>query len=147
MLEERRLTSIRHSILSNFIKLTKYFTKGAYAELLNQQNVTLKFYTSSDEEKVLAEEADKLTTPSEGVSFKNIDPSLVFINEDEGSLSIISRTDSISQAEYKSLHQLFNSQNISNPPFYFCGGEYPGSVCCQRKSPYLDYTTGSLKMQ
>ena len=115
MLEERGLTSIRHSIVSNFIKLTKYFTKGAYAELLNQQNVTLKFYTSSDEEKVLAEEADKLTTPSEGVSFKNIDPSLVFINEDEGSLSIISRTDNISQTEYKSLHQLFNSQNVSNP--------------------------------
>ena len=105
-LGERYLLDIRVRIVDNLIKLTKYFTKGAFDDLLTQQDNIQRIDDEDNNNEDIAFES--LVEPAPGISFINIDPSMVFINEDKGSLSIISQATKNSE-EYKLLFELYNS--------------------------------------
>jgi Ni2+-binding GTPase involved in maturation of urease and hydrogenase len=83
--------NIRSIIIKNFITLTKYFTKGAYDEIVNQQKVTSNFFTSLllNQDQINSKEADALINPSLAISYDNIEESLVFVNEDGKTITII----------------------------------------------------------
>ena len=58
--------NIRSIIIKNFITLTKYFTKGAYDEIVFQQKVTSNFFTSLllNQDQINSKEVDALISPS-----------------------------------------------------------------------------------
>ena len=103
----------RHSVISNFINLTKVFTRSPYDGVLLSQNKSMEILGKYNGEKAIEEGILKLADDQEKkeiFSFDKIKPSLVFFNRDGGSLSIISNNDK-SDKEYQELQQLWNSQN------------------------------------
>jgi len=103
----------RHSVISNFIKLSRVFTRSPYDGVLLSQNKSMEIFGKYNGEKAIEEGILKLADDKEKkeiFSFEKIKPSLVFFNRDGGSLSIISNNDKYDK-EYQDLHQLWNSQN------------------------------------
>ena len=90
-LKKKNLNKMRSTIIRNFISLTKYFTKGAYDDLITQQKSTYNFFTGGNynEEEIEKKEAEALVKPALAITFDNIEDSIVFINEDKQSLTII----------------------------------------------------------
>ena len=105
----------RVSVISNFIELTKVFTSSPFDGVLLSQNKSMEIFGKYNEEQALEEGVMKLADENEKkeiFSFKKIKPSLVFFNMDGGSLSIITNNDR-NDKEYKSLKDLWNSQNFN----------------------------------
>ena len=87
--EAGNLQNIRNFMIEGLIKNTQHFTKGAYSNLIESQDMSQKRQTGKyDEEKELQEAIKKLEN-KEVISYKQIKPSLIFCNLDGGSLSII----------------------------------------------------------
>ena len=108
------VSKARKNIISNFISLTKVFTKSPFDTVLLRQIKSMAIFGNYDENKMKQEEIDLLANPNEKTqvfSFELIKPSLVFFNRDGGSLSIITNNDK-NDKEYQSLKELWNSQNL-----------------------------------
>ena len=104
--------SVRTLIVKSFIELTKHFTKGAFTSLLQkQENVHRSLFGVYDEGKAIGNAVNDLAREEHDViSFKDIDPSLVFFHEKaEISFSIITNKNKNDQ-EYKNLLSIRNSQ-------------------------------------
>ena len=104
-LMERKITSLRSSIIESFIKITKHFTEGAFTKIVKSQKIThdnlFGIYDENKDNDKAMEELAK--TKHEVVSFENIDPSLFFFHEGEGqSFSIITNKKE-DDKEYKRL--------------------------------------------
>ena len=110
--KQANLKTIRSFLVDSLIKITQHFTKGAYTDLINSQNIAFISQESESSEN-MQEKALKALMNKEKVSFDQIDPSLIFFNEDGQSLSIISTCPSNSEL-YKQLTNLYNSGHIGN---------------------------------
>ena len=79
--------SVRSLIVRKFIELTRYFTKGAFTELLNEQEKVLTLINSKGNEKIKKEKANLLLEEfqHESISFKNMDLALVFFHGGDNS--------------------------------------------------------------
>ena len=106
---------IRNFIVKSFIELTKHFTEGAFTELIKgQQNVHKSMrFGQYDEEKDINNAVDDLAEKHKVISFKEIDPSLIFFHEGDNSqsFSIITNKDK-NDKEYKDLLSILNSQLV-----------------------------------
>ena len=111
--EDPLIEKARISAISNFVGLTKVFTRSPYDGVLLSQYKSMKLFGKYNEEKAIEEGIKKLADKEgkrEIFSFKKIKPSLVFFNMDGGSLSIITNNNK-NDEEYKDLKELWNSQN------------------------------------
>ena len=112
-LRTARISYIRTFIVRSFIKLTEYFTKGAFTDLLKSQEQTHNYlnkqYNEGEDIKKAINDLAK-NDKKEVVSFDKIDNSLLFFYEGEGqSFSVITNKPKNDQ-EYKDLLKLKNSQ-------------------------------------
>ena len=108
---QNNITEVRQFIVEAFIKVTEHFTKGAYGKLLNSQDVNILLQKGKNNDKNnLQDQAINLLTEKEIVSYDKIDPSLVFMNEDGMSFTIICTKEKQTE-EYKKLKMLYNSGN------------------------------------
>ena len=132
--EYNDINDIRTDLIESFIKNTKYFTKGAFTEIIASQEQTHKLLSGEyNPEKATTEGLETLsTTEHDIISFDKIDPSLIFFHEGTGQgFSIITNLekeeeidepneDNINQngnnqgkrlnSEYAKLYKLLNSQ-------------------------------------
>ena len=86
----------RYIIISNFIELTKIFTRSPFDYVLTMQNQSMEImgkynYNKAVEDGIMTLLNDNMK--QEIFSFKKIDPSLVFFNRDGLTYSIISNND------------------------------------------------------
>ena len=103
---------VRTVIVNNFIELTKHFTKGAFTDLIKQQDKTHKSIAFGIYKEV--EDLDKaiknLSVAHDEISFDKIDPSLLFFQEGNGESFFIITTKKKDDKEYKDLLSIKNSQ-------------------------------------
>ena len=99
--------SVRTDCVKAFINITSYFTKGAYGKLLNSQDINIALQEGSSDEKAI----NLLTDNKDIVSYDKINPSLIFLNDDGQSMTIICTMDKNTE-EYKKLYALYNSMNF-----------------------------------
>ena len=99
---------IRKLIIKYFINITKHFTSGPFEELIKIQDKTKLDLDPKNKNKELLK---KLENKIEGITYKDIKPSLVVFNLDGGSVSILT-TLSEDDREFKDLKKLYHSQNI-----------------------------------
>ena len=78
--------NIRTEIIENFIKLTKYFTKGAFTEIIASQEETHELlFGQYNAEKDANKGLEQLSnTEHDVISFDKINPSLLFFHEGSG---------------------------------------------------------------
>ena len=107
------LKFIRSFIIKSLISLTKYCTKSAYESLLTGQYETSKYQIGKYDEEEAAKNALKYLTDKKIISFNELleKTSIVFLNEDILSMTIITTRDKNSE-EYKHLQDLYNSGKI-----------------------------------
>ena len=76
----------RTFLINSFIEITKYFTKGAYDSILNSQQAVHKLRFGEYNEKEYIDIAMEVLADSkhEIVSFKSINPFLLFFHEGDG---------------------------------------------------------------
>ncbi len=98
--------SVRADCVKAFINITSYFTKGAYGKLLNSQDINVSLQEGNSDEKII----NLLTDNKDIVSYDKINPSLIFLNNDGQSMTIICTMDKNS-TEYKKLYSLYNSMS------------------------------------
>ena len=98
--------SVRTDCIKAFINITSYFTKGAYGKLLNSQDINIALQEGGSDEKAI----NLLTDNKDIVSYDKINPSLIFLNDDGQSMTIICTMDK-NTTEYKKLYALYNSMN------------------------------------
>ena len=114
-LKERGLEKVRLFILKNFIELTKYFTKGAFNEILESQEAVHKITFGKYDEKDDIDNAMKCLANNKHdiISYDKINPSLLFFHEEDGQgFSFI--TNKFDDDEYKSLCDFKNTQFNDN---------------------------------
>ena len=111
------LKTIRNYTIKSLLEITQYFTKGAYSDLISQQNIAYQSQTADYNLEQAEEKAINALSNKEVVSFDKIKPSLIFFNEDGQSLTVISTCDK-NEEEYKNLQDLINSgsQEKKVPP-------------------------------
>jgi len=109
-LKEKKNLSIRRTIIESFIKLTKHFTEGAFTSIVKSQKITHdNLFGQYDENKDNANGIEELAkTKHDVVSFKKIDPSLLFFHEGESQSFSIITNKSKNDAEYLKLLKLKN---------------------------------------
>ena len=106
---------VRSLIVKKFIELTSYFTKGAFTELLNEQEIVQTLMQSKGKEKEKIEKANKLLEECkhDSISFNNMNNlALVFFHGGDNSnfFSIITNKKTNKQT-YKDLLNLKNFQS------------------------------------
>ena len=101
-LMQRKSTKARSFVIKHFLSLTKYFTKEMNNDLITQQIQTEQIINSGN--------SQLSTTINNGISFDNIDSCILFVNENEGSLSIISNEPEDSK-QYNNLDFVSNLEN------------------------------------
>ena len=106
--------SIRSLIIRKFIELTRYFTKGAFTELLNEQEGIQTLRNSNCNEKEKIEKANNIleNCEHESISFEKMDLALVFFHGGDNSnfFSIITNKNENDQT-YIDLLNLKNVQS------------------------------------
>ena len=100
--------NLRELLIKSIIKITKYFTKGMYEELIKNQILTKSSLESFDEDKDII---NSLKTDINSITYNDIKPSLIVFNNDGNSVSILT-TCSENEEEFKNLAKLYNSQDI-----------------------------------
>ena len=107
MTKEKAL-GLRKLIISSLIKITKYFTIGPYENLIKTQNnaklVVNKLYNDNS---IIN---NYLSIKIDSITYDIINPSLVVFNNDGSSVTILT-TCNENEEEFKSLENLYNSQN------------------------------------
>ena len=119
MMDQRKdIIPLRTFIVQSFIKLTSHFTKGAFTNLLLEQENTSKSQMGIyDENKDIELSIANLAKNVEDViSFDKIDPSLVFFHEGEGPLFSIITNKSKNDNEYKAFLNLIITQTYGKSP-------------------------------
>ena len=108
-----KITHVRKIMIENLIKLTLYFIKGPFTKIiLNQQKTITQIFGEFNEKKINDIATNYLSKADEEcISFKKINPSLVFFNEDIQTFSIIT-TSQKGEEEYEQLLRLYSSQNV-----------------------------------
>jgi len=99
---------IRHFFIDSLTKITKYFITSSFNNIIKDQNVTFNQQRGKLDWEKAHQEALTNLTRKETFSIKKIKPSLILINEDGNSLSIIPTCDKKSN-EYKLLNQIVNT--------------------------------------
>ena len=104
------LYSIRSFIIQSFISLSKYCTKSAYDSLLRGQIETTKTQSGNYNEDDALKIAMNYLTDKKIISFNELldKTSIVFMNEDIFSMSIITTRDKKTD-EYQNLYDLYNT--------------------------------------
>ena len=82
---KQRDLSVRVDFVKACIKITAYFTKDAYGRLLNSQEVNIALQEGNSDEKAI----NMLTDNKDIISYDKINPSLIFLNDDGQSMTII----------------------------------------------------------
>ena len=101
----------RKMVIKNFIDLTKVFTRSPFDTVLLKQKESMDLFGKYDEDQAKEEGVMALANEKQEIfSFEQIKPSLVFFNQDGGSISIISNNNK-NDNEYNNLKALWNSQN------------------------------------
>ena len=103
---------IRDFIVKSFIKLTKHFTQGAFIDLIKGQEMVHKsLFGQYDEGQDINNAVNDLAKDHDVISFKDIDPSLLFFHEGDNdqSFTIITNKEK-GDKEYQDLLSLKNSQ-------------------------------------
>jgi len=105
---------LRTYIINGFIKLSNYFTQGAFTKLINEQNIAHKMlFGKYDENEDNRNGINNLATDKHSViSFDKIEYPLLFFHEGDNSLnfSYITNKDK-NDSEYRELLTLINSQS------------------------------------
>ena len=106
------LKNIRTFIIDSFIKLTNYFTEGAFTKLINEQTITHnKMFGQYDEGEDIKQGINDLASNKHYIiSFDKIDPSLVFFHEGDGQMFSIITNKNPNDDEYKKFLNLKNCQ-------------------------------------
>ena len=106
---------IRTIIVQSFINLTKHFTEGAFTDLLKSQENTHKsqFGEYKEEDDINNGVNDLADKSQKVVSYKEIDPSLLFFHEGEGELFSIITNKNPKEKEYTDLLGLKNYQALT----------------------------------
>ena len=111
-LGDKDLHSIRSLIVKNFINITKYFTQGAFDDILKSQIITHSIlFNQYDEEKDINNAIDNLAIiKNSGVfSFEKIDSILLFLHEGNSQgFTILTNKDNNKDKEYISFLKLYN---------------------------------------
>ena len=109
--------SVRSLIIRKFIDLTKYFTKGAFTELLNEQESVQTLMNSKFNEKEKIEKANNILEnhKHDSISFEKMDLALIFFHGGNNSVffSIITNKEPYDNT-YKDLLNLKNFQSGKN---------------------------------
>ena len=108
LLKNNQINGIRSIILNSIIDSTQHFIKNAYHNILIGQKDTYKALNGIYNEEEANKIANENLAKKEIVSFEVIKPSLVFINEDQMSFSIITNCEKNS-VEYQTYKKLINS--------------------------------------
>ena len=110
------LKKLRTFVVDNFISLTKYFTEGAFTNLINEQNLTHKISFGQYDEGEDIENAIKSLAKNNHfkISFDNLDSSLVFFHEGNGEMFSIITNEKTEKEEYEKFLELKNSQTTEN---------------------------------
>ena len=108
-----RVKQLRPTIIEGFIKLSNYFTQGAYTKLINEQKIVhKKLFGQYDENEDYKNGINNLAKDKHFVvSFDKIDPSLIFFHEGESPLFSYITNKNPDDIEYKRFLALFNSQD------------------------------------
>ncbi len=105
------MKNARKMVIKNFIDLTTVFTRSPFDTVLLKKNKPRFLFGKYDEDQAREDAFESLANEKQEIfSFKQIEPSLVFFNQDGNSISIISNNDKNSN-EYNNLKALWNSQN------------------------------------
>ena len=115
ILTGKNINYIRTLIVESFIKLTKHFTEGAFTELLKSQtkvhNLQFGLYNEGED---LNNAINVLANYNhEVISFKAIDPSLLFFHEGDGESFSIITNKKPTDKEYINLLNLKNCQALT----------------------------------
>ena len=112
------LIGIRNFFIQCLIEVTKHFIKGAYDEILKEQNYIEKKQKS---ESININNDEKLRNliSTKKVSFDKIDPSLIIFNDDKQSITIIATCDRKTEY-YSKLKALYNSQSLIDKGLIEC---------------------------
>ena len=115
ILTGKKMNYIRTFIVVSFIKLTKHFTEGAFTELLkNQKRVHNTQFGQYNEGEDLNNANNVLANYNhEVISFKAIDPSLLFFHEGDGESFSIITNKKPTEPEYINLLNLKNCQALT----------------------------------
>ena len=109
--KEEIIGKARINVVKNIIELTKVFTRSPFDTILVRQDESRKLFGKYDDEQAKEDEIMALANEKQDIfSFEDIKPSLVFFNQDENSLSIISNSNK-NDPDYDSLLELWNSNN------------------------------------
>ena len=99
---------IRIDLINEILQLTKFFTVGAFDEIVTEQGGAIFDF---NEDRAMEEATKALSTKEKVVNFDNLkDKSLVCIDEDSQGLTIITNSPSSSQ-EYIKMENLLNMFN------------------------------------
>ena len=115
LLKGKKQYEKRTFIVKSFIKLTKYFTKGAFTDLIKKQervhnSLSLSFGIYNEQQDINNAINDLADDKHKYISFDDIDPSLLFFHEGTGeSFSIITNKDQ-NDKEYIDFLELKNTQ-------------------------------------
>ena len=110
------LKNIRTFTIESFIKITKHFTEGVFTKIVKSQQKTFHhmhgiYNENEDKEKGMKELVN--VNDKNQISFKDIDPSLIFFHVGNGqSFSIITNKEKTDE-EYIKLCDLLNCQNLN----------------------------------
>ena len=105
---KQNLDNIRYYFVNSLTLITKHFITSSYDNIIKGQEIThLQQQGKIDLEKA-KEEANEILLKKETFSIKNIKPSMILINEDGQSISIIVTCENDTD-EYKLLKAIYNS--------------------------------------
>ena len=110
---KNNLKNIRTFIIDSFIKLTKYFTEGAFTNLIHQ-NINHKIiFGQYNEREDIKEGINNLAKNDHyKISFDKIDPSLVFFHEGDNPFFSIITNKTKDDDEYQKFLYLKNCQKL-----------------------------------
>jgi len=111
MFKNDNTRKIRSFIVESFIKLTNHFIEGAFTKLVKKKKTNNLKFGEYNENKDNEEAIKDLSTNKHSVvSFKDINPSLLFFHEGNGQLFSIITNKNKDDSEYKDLYNLKNYQ-------------------------------------
>ena len=134
---------VRSIIIKKFISLTSFFTKGAFSELIKEQNIAQKLIQKKIKESKKIENANNIleNCKHEPISFENIENlALVLFHEgDDSNLFSIITNKLNDKIIYDALIALINSQIYINP-----NSNDNANINSDIKTYLLDYNSTEL---
>ena len=110
------LNTKRTFLVESFIKITQYFTKGAFDKILKAQQIVHKtLFGQYDENKYIDSGMKKMAENEHFIiSFDKINPSLLFFHEGNGEQFSFITTKAKGDEEYENITKLKNFQDYNN---------------------------------